>query len=406
MLKQRGFSVPILAVLALVIFVGIGAFNLGRSTFRFTTDFKINQKKSSVPAVPQFSSGRIAFLKQDGNVYVATPDGRTEQITKDATKQISQTFNYPLEYRYPIWSPDGDKFAFEQLLNKTEKAHVLISDGRKAATKYPEVLKVYWNLPPFWYKNDKITLADLAITTSTLDLFEYLEETDVMDSPFFREFNKPNGCGGGGRSDWSYKLSWNHMGGMDGIRATFLYLNDEKELIYSTGCENNVVERITKDGKISPFDKNNDPKELQLSYDRGQIVGISKGNVVLYDAKGKLVKTLTKSGKAYGPVFSHDGKTIFYADNFGGIPTLERVSTDGTNQKTIFTGKVIGATSNISSSPDSSQLIFTLIQQDKPTNVETGDYPEARQDLYLIDSDGNNLKLFLNDAYQASWSPK
>ena len=67
---------------------------------------------------------------------------------------------------------------------------------------------------------------------------------------------------------------------------------------------------------------------------------------------------------------------------------------------------MIGAISNISSSPDSSQLVFTLISQDQITDPSNNIFPEAKQDLYLIGTDGNELRLFLNDAYQASWSPK
>lgn len=418
MFEQKGFfAVPFFLALALLLFVGMGSYSLGRQSATRPAESK-KPSKLAIPSVPQFSSGKIAFLKKDKNVYIAFPDGRVEQITKDATKKISENLPYPLEYRNPIWSPEGDKFAFEQLLNITEKAYVLISDGKKTATKYPEILKTYWNLPPFWYKNDRITIADKAITTSTLAFLEWLQ-TNGEDSPYFADFNKPTSCGGGGRPDWSNKLSWNHLGGMDGVRATFLYLKDENEMIYSTGCENETVERVSTDGKITNFDRSkipsvigynahhtNAPQEMLLSYDRSILVGTLNGNVVLYDTKGKLQKTLTSSGKAYGPVFSHDGKIIFYADNFGGIPSLTKVSADGTKQKVLFKGKIDGAISNISPSPDSGQLIFTLIEQLEKTDVENNNYPEANEDLYIIDADGNNLKLFLNDAYQAAWSPR
>lgn len=425
MINQKGFLIPFWAALILIFVVGLGAFYIGKSSTKPPISDDKQNSKSSVPSVPQFSSGRIAFLKGDGNVYMAKSDGETNQITKDAAKKISENFNYPLQYRNPIWSPDGDKFAFEQILNYTEKAYILISDGKETSAKYPAVLKVYWNLPPFWYKNDKITIPHETITTSTLALVEWLQ-TNGEDSPYFADYNKqsfsankPFGCGGGGSPSWSETLAFNHLGGSKGVRATFLYLKDENEIIYSTGCGNEIVERVSSDGKISNFDKNkipaksrsdtrhlNAPQELQLSADRSIIVGSLNGNVVLYNTKGDLVKTLTNSSKAYGPVFSHDGKAIFYADNFGDMPRLVRISTDGTNQKTIYQSKQFGAISNISSSPDSSQLIFTLIYQDQQSDVKNNITPEAKQDLYIMDSDGNNLKLFLNDAYQASWSPK
>lgn len=206
---------------------------------------------------------------------------------------------------------------------------------------------------------------------------------------------------------------------MDGVRATFLYLKNENTLVYSTGCENGFVEKITPDGKISPFDTIrestqsytdvhhiNTPQELQLSPDQKSLVGTINGNVVLYDTAENLTKTLTNSGKAYGPVFSRDGKNIFYADNLGDKPILSKISSDGTNPTIIYTSTTVGAISNISSSPDDSQLIFTLIQQDKPTDTNKGDYPEAKEDLYLISTDGSNLKLFLKDAYQGAWSSK
>ncbi len=134
--------------------------------------------------------------------------------------------------------------------------------------------------------------------------------------------------------------------------------------------------------------------------------------MALYNPDGSLIKTLTNSSKAYGPVFSRDGKNIFYADNFGDKPILRKIALSGGNPITLYESKVIGAISNISPSPDDKQLIFTFIQQEKPTYPPENEplseetYHEAKEDLYLINTDGTNPKIFLKDAHQAAWSPK
>lgn len=423
-LNQKGNFLILIGVIFLILIVGAVAYYLG--TTKNTKQIQSNPQPyqdntqtstTSKVTVPPFSAGKIAFLRKDGNIYFAEKDGSVTQLTSDATDQVSKTFSYPIKYRAPIWSPEGDKFSFEQTFNYTDKAHILISDG-KTVTSRTDMLGVYWNLPSFWYKNDKITIANQAITTSQLKGIEWFG-TNGEDSPYFPSFNKPTGCGGGGRPDWSNKLSWNHYGEMDGVRGTFLYLKSNGEIVYSTGCENETTEKITPDGKISPFDTTrtapqtftdihhiNTPQELLLSPDQTTLVGTINGNVVLYGPNGNLVKTLTNSSKSYGPVFSRDGESIFYSDNFGDKPTLMKVSLEGGNPTTLYNSKVVGAISNISSSPDDKQLIFTLIQQDQPTDVNNGVYPEAKEDLYLINADGSNVKLFLNDAYQAAWSPQ
>lgn len=423
-LKQKGNFLILIGVVFLMLIVGVVAYYLGttKNTKQAQSNSQLSQGNTQTPtsskvAVPPFSAGKIAFLRKDGNVYSADKDGNVTQLTSDATDQVSKTFSYPIKYRGSLWSPAGDKFAFEQTFNYTDKAHILISDGKSVTTR-TDAFGVYWNLPPFWYKNDKITIADQAITTSQLKGIEWFG-TNGEDSPYFPTFNKPTGCGGGGRPDWSNKLSWNHYGEMDGVRGTFLYLKSNGEIVYSTGCENETTEKITPDGKISSFDATktppqtftdihhiNTPQELQLSPDQSILVGTINGNVVLYNPNGSLVKTLTNSGKAYGPVFSRDGKTIFYSDNFGDKPTLMKVSSEGGNSMILYSSKVVGAISNIGPSPDDKQLVFTLIQQDQPTDANKGVYPEAKEDLYLINADGSNAKLFLNDAYQAAWSPQ
>lgn len=239
---------------------------------------------------------------------------------------------------------------------------------------------------------------------------------DAEDSGIHFDIVTRGQCGGGGRPDWSYKLSFNHFGGMDGARATFLYAPKEQALVYSTGCEQELTQIPVAKGDNDLFDPshkeadyqnphlNNIPQDLILSPDKTILTGVLNGNIVLYTPYGFLEKTLTSSGKAYGPVFSKDGKTIFYGDNLYGNPTLARVSTDGTNQKALYTTKTNGAISNISVSPDNSKLIFTLIHQDKLP--EGNNWPDAAEDLYTINPDGNNLQLFLKGTSQASWNPQ
>ncbi|TSC88206.1 MAG: hypothetical protein G01um10145_915 [Microgenomates group bacterium Gr01-1014_5] len=376
-------------------------------------------KESGSISVPVFSSGKIAFIK-DNNVWLAEVNGKARQITFDATEKISETFNHRLYYSKPRWSPDGSKFAFQQYFSGSENVPILVTDGKNiSADALLESINLYW------MSADKLLTAGkgeevnetlkATATTATLSGIKWSGVNNQGD-PFISGIDRPWGCGGGGRPEWKTKLSANHGGGMDGIRETFVFLPDQDSLVYSTGCEQQIVEKIHVNGEQAVmFSSEKDDRsgqepgsarELLLSPDKTALVGTLNGNIVLYNTKGQLIKTLTNSGKAYGPVFSHDGKQIYFADNFEDKPVLKAISVEGENERVFFEAQTLGAISNISVSPNNNQLVFTLIEQTRQPNQDEGDYGGAvKESLYLMDASGK-LTLFLENASQGAWSPK
>lgn len=375
---------------------------------KYLDEFEPTQKIK----VPPFGSGKfinaIAFIK-DGNLWEAQSLYRAAwQITKDASQELTAAFNISLQYAHPIYAPSGTRFAFEQITNlSSEYRRILLTDGGVLVSPYNFAIDRQLSIA--WLGDDKLLTPAGAIVTNTLSRIPneiVIEGSNFPGDPFFPSYNKIDGCGGGGRPGWLNQLSWNHNGGLDGIRSTFLYIPKNQRLIYSTGCENEKVETMTMASKTPKLFNNEMPQELTLSPDNTLLAGIINKNIALYDIEGQLIKQLTHTNKAYGPVFSHYGQYIYYADNFGDKPILAKIKIDGTDNTNLFEGKQIGAISNISPSPDDYQLVFTLIEQTQPPREEEGDFEgKIQQNLYLIDTDGSGLTLFVKNASQGAWSP-
>lgn len=378
---------------------------------------QINSNKSSSLATPSFSFGKIAFIK-DGNVWVADQNGKATELTHDATRSISETYDHSLEYKTPVWSPSGTKLAFVQVIDKSSSAQIMVSDGKKVKTN--PLLGAFYNLPPFWISDDALLITGDtgAMTTSRFDGITW-DGVNEPGDPYFSNFSIPNGCGGGGGPDWINKFSRNSDGGTAGIRATFFYIDSLSSVVYSTECDQEQTKKIVVNStsptpffsskqteELLPQRMNNVPHELSLSPKRDMIVGVLNGNITLYSLQGKLIKTLTHSAKAYGPIFSPDETTVYYADNWEEKPILKSINVSGGRSKTIYTAKQIGAISNISVSPNGRQIVFTLIEQTTLPNPKKNDYlGAATENIYLVNFDTSDPKLFVKNASQAVWSP-
>ncbi len=384
---------------------------------------KNSRRSEKIVQTASFTSGRIAFV-HNYNIWVARPNGNAEALTHDAENNKTETSSLVLGYSHPLWAPDGKKlvFSFSQFrpngpIDKT----FFLSDGKSFISP--------WNPSgvismPRWIDSDSASVISFGkydlntgfgIAKIITRKFQGNEELDTNYDPNSYKFVGWEGCGGGGRPAWSGVLSANHGGGMEGIRNTFIYLKDEKKLIYSSGCEQETVYVSTGESESRLFDPSHPgesgidftirktPQEFVLSPDGSMLAGTFARNIVLYSLDGKLIRLLTTNARAFGPVFSPDGKSIYYADNVGEKVTLKRVSVEGGSLQTLYTSPYTGAISNINFSPNGKEILFTRIDQVTPQTEEGADPGEAKQSLYLINADGNNPRLFLVDASQGSW---
>ena len=394
-------------------------------------------------SVPKIQSGKIAFIKNN-NLWVADGNGVATQLTNDNISiNNSGLFPTSVDYQHPSWSTDGNKIVFIQAgyVSGISIYRLGYTDGKTIAVDYG---LNNGNLPPYWLDDSHVLTAsntNFIIEKVTFDNGHFGTESNVPNFPFFGEYHVPDGCdGGGGQPDWYWKLEVNNQGYASTNRSSLFYLPEAKKVVYSTGCAQEVA--LTKDSTSRNsdwFDKNNKayeiikslefmwgsdipflfrvfpndaefhggPNQLTISPDKNLIVGIQDGNVILYDFKQNFIRTLSDSGRAYNPVFSSDSKTVYYADN-AGSQNINSIDLTNSGSKTIFKSSKVGAISNISVSPNNKQIIFTLITETAPLGSNPKDeyYSSSREDLYLVNSDGTDAKLFVSDASQSSWNPK
>ena len=196
-------------------------------------------------------------------------------------------------------------------------------------------------------------------------------------------------------------------------RATFFYIDSIKEGIYTTGCRKNTSFKVTegREAETDFYARQEDgttPKELLLSPDKTKIVGVHKGKIILLDLSGNIISTLYESEYSYGPVFSKSGGKVYFVESKDDIPKLYKIdiNTNG-SPVLLYESSSKGALSNITASPNDEQLIFTLIVQLKDPDHDNEDWTgTAKEDLYIINTDGSNLELFAENSSQSSWSSR
>jgi|GEM_PF-5421635 len=424
-----------IAVGLVVVAVALGAFYLYLSNqTKFANTTTNTATKSATTASEAKEPGQIAYVK-DSNIWISDAAGKAKQITENTSEGGAK-----INFDHPTWSPNNAYLSFFKHYSYTntaqDRSELQVFHNNKINT-FPEDFHA---LTSNFYINTWVTNQDLvyvnqgaAQNVNKSDWyfpFQYTLTNVTGSSPASEglPFNlkKDEQCGGGGAPEWQSLLSVDNGAGYgSGLRSTLIYLAGQKDLLISRGCDQTYVQIVTT---AANSQKNFDPsysgngseehipktyQELVLSPDKKTLAGNLNGNIILVDLSGNLLKTLTSSNEAYSPVFSPDGKKIYYTDGVSigkkAEPVLMVVNVDGSGKKTIYNPSITGAIANISSSPAGDKIIFTLITQTAPPkqacpNCEI--VTEAREDIYIVNSDGSNPHLFASDARQPDWSSK
>ncbi len=153
-------------------------------------------------AAPTFQAP-LAYISANGNVYVITPGAaQGTAYTQDADFVLSMTASAPQathHYTHLIWSPDGTKLAFQDLITGNlyvdapgQPTHVIAT---KVSTQYP----------PAWQPDSSAVVYVVDTQTrpaGSTDLSSVMDVQQVAPDGTqprtLGTFNEQQGCGGGG----------------------------------------------------------------------------------------------------------------------------------------------------------------------------------------------------------------
>jgi TolB protein len=119
------------------------------------------------------------------------------------------------------------------------------------------------------------------------------------------------------------------------------------------------------------------------------IVFTCHGNICLIDIDGKNLVNLTQPFGGYDPVWSPDGRSIYFASTRDGNGDIYRMDADGKNPVNLTHHPDDDFHPSIS--PDGKQLIFRSHR-----------LPEG---LYLMNTDGTHLRQLTDFGLRPAWSP-
>ena len=117
--------------------------------------------------------------------------------------------------------------------------------------------------------------------------------------------------------------------------------------------------------------------------------------IFIMERKGGKRKQLTIVGENYESSFSPDGKKIAFVSNRTDHPEVWLMNTDGTDQKQLTFTYATRCNRPIWSK-DGERIIFNSNYMQK--------YPSlTASELWMINTDGSDLKMISNDAYNSDW---
>jgi hypothetical protein len=355
--------------------------------------------------------GKITFVK-NGDVYVSNGDGVATAITKNGLNE------------YPKWSPDGKYLTFID----NETGFLMFYDG-KNLKNLGDVEKTYL---PSWIgdnvfkfisipKSDKFDAKGHTSQSMAYYLFDPLKGIPAKESGIIDVFYVQ--CGGGGNAEYTNTLSKDIEGGyMTGVRRNAIYLQEKNKVVLDDGvCSGNKVYSLAEYNNSSlAYNGSKDfrsltdaaavPAELLLSPDNKSLVGTLSKGIALYDLDGNLTKTLDSSDKAHAPVFSKDGNSVYYANDYTtsnqiGTPDLEMVSVNVGVPKTLYKSSLPAEIGSIAPSVNGNKVLFTLIEQTVPYGDKEFAYGNSKASLMMYDSTTGLTSTFEDDAIQPDfWS--
>jgi serine/threonine protein kinase len=190
----------------------------------------------------------------------------------------------------------------------------------------------------------------------------------------------------------------NEVSGDPGSGISDFSLSEKGQLVYLSGSLSKDLELVwvTRDGKVTPVTlapqpyntPRISPDGTKLALTIGLVAG-SDNDIWIYDLKTAALNRLTFEKKMFDPVWSRDGKKIYYANAVEGKEGLMVQSSDGSSEGTsILTNKL--PRFPISVSPSGTQLLINYLGG--PTDG----------DIYLMDLDKEKepLPLFATSAYE------
>jgi hypothetical protein len=393
---------------------------------------------------PGTTPGTIAYIRNETELRLIQPDGSNDRLVWSAPMIGS----VQSAVRYPAWSPDGIQIAF---VSDMEQATSLLQSDIYAIKPDGSNLHKITDPPlnsqlgsfqtgrvDVQVTNDNISDSlfiiyvqgaqqaqsttvpmgtNKTVTFNNVAIFPGQSQFPVAINGITRWYGQPDtttfqpGTTNGASIDLN-------SGGYDDFGAILpVWSRDSNEVDYNLG------QTCTGQGIVANPDPGEQWGSLLVQYsasmcfmDRGPTPALA-GQVLYWDYLGNFPnsafmqvtegatqpKMLFDTGygaSVYGVHFLPDGSGFLYSYNDGNCSCSNIYAYDYTSQKitqlTHFTNTYTG---NFSISPDGQAVVFEYFTVDP--NPYTN--PDAVPDLWLMNSDGSNEGLFLQQARDPSW---
>jgi TolB protein len=292
---------------------------------------------------------KLAFVRNFGSYYgwdicTINPDGTDMQrITKDSSNNL-----------HPSWSPDGTKITFDSMRGShiMSSIYVMDADGGNISclTEQTQFCR-----QPAWSPDSRhiayCTMVDVSPGGAYSPRMFVPDDIFVMDTD---GKNKQYVVGG-----WC--PSWT---------------SDSQYIAYTSGCSGSAWLVYT--------------------------INIENLDIAEYNASGFSIKFPQRDFPT--AVISPDGKSVAF-DHYG-KPYYRRdvyIMSLDTKEVRRLTGKMEGSCSCPTWSPDGTKVAFvTIVGTKANANIILGGQQEETA-IYVIDADGNNPTLLVEDGMQPSW---
>jgi TolB protein len=171
-------------------------------------------------------------------------------------------------------------------------------------------------------------------------------------------------------------------------------------LVAGDGTQARQLLEVRSDGYSCRFSP--DGKKVLFSY---RADSSRNSQIFVCDADGKNLKQLTNGVGDYDPIFSPDGKSTVFSSLEDGQNQLWIMDSDGGNRRKLthadrdeVSKDTLGVEGAFSFSPDGRRIVFIY--------GDRGDFtPDGRNNVWIIDKDGKNLKRLTNQTPAAFVAP-